>query len=48
MAKYNKRTLAKFIEIKDYSIKDWNHTMMVVAKIESIIEHAIDIVKETD
>ncbi len=45
MSKYNKKALAKFIESKDsFNFGyDWNLTMAVVEKIESIIEHSIDI-----
>ncbi len=42
---YKIKTLAKFMGLKNYpgEITDWNFVMLMVEKIEEIIEHAIQI-----
>ncbi len=47
-SKYNKKIITEFIEIKNFPNKiDWNFVMIVVEKIEDIIEHPIKIDKTT-
>lgn len=45
MSKYNTKTIAKFMGMKDYPgrLTDWNFVMQMVEKIEGIIEISITI-----